>query len=186
MSEIKQREFLLKDGRKGIIRTAEGTDAEKVLKQIISVLEEAEYTVTTYPEDREDFTGEKEREWIKNHMEGDGKLLVVAEVDGEIVGSADLHNGERRRIQHVAAVGITVLKEFRSLGVGKALMDALIEWATEHPIIEKIGLDVFSNNARAINLYKKLGFVEEGRKVKEIKFSIDNYADSILMYKFVK
>ena len=186
MSKIEPKEFVLKDGRKGIIRTAEERDTENLLKQIVSVLEEAEFTVTTYPEDGADFTVEKEREWVKNHMEGDGKLLVVAEVDGEIVGSADLHNGECRRIQHVATVGITVLKEFRSLGVGKALMDTLIKWASEHPVIEKIGLGVFSNNTGAIKLYKKLGFIEEGRKVKELKIAPDNYTDSILMYKFVK
>jgi RimJ/RimL family protein N-acetyltransferase len=186
MSKIEPKEFVLKDGRKGVIRIAEESDTENILKQIVSVLEEAEYTVTTYPEDGADFTVEKEREWIKNHMEGDGKLLVVAEVDGEIVGSADLHNGERRRIQHIATVGITVLKDFRSLGVGKALMDALIKWASEHPVIEKIGLGVFSNNAGAINLYKKLGFIEEGRKVKEIKINPGSYVDSVLMYKFVK
>jgi len=186
MGRIEPREFVLKDGRKGIIRNAEEADTESVLKQIVSVLEEAEYTVTTYPEDGADFTVEKEREWVKNHMEGDGKLLVVAEIDGEIAGSADLHNGERKRIQHIATVGITVLKDFRGLGIGKALMETVIGWASDHPVIEKIGLGVFSNNTGAINLYKKLGFVEEGRKVKEIKIGPDNHIDSILMYKFVK
>ena len=186
MGRIKPKEFVLEDARKGIIRTAEESDTGKVLRQIISVLEEAEYTITTYPEDGEDFTVEKEREWVKKHIEGDGKLLIVAEIKGIIVGSADLHNGERRRIQHVATVGITVLKEFRGLGVGKALMESLIEWASGHPIIEKIGLGVFSNNAGAINMYNKLGFVEEGRKAKEIKIGPGNYADSILMCKFVK
>ncbi|MBL7107204.1 MAG: hypothetical protein ISS77_06325 [Phycisphaerae bacterium] len=96
MGKIEPRQFVLKDGRKGIIRTAEEADAEKVLRQIISVLEEAEYTITTYPEDGADFTVAKEREWVKNHMEGDGKLLVVAEINGEIVGSADLHNRDNR------------------------------------------------------------------------------------------
>jgi len=186
MGRIEPKEFVLKDGRKGIIRTAEEADTGNVLKQIVSVLEEAEYTVTTYPEDGADFTVEKEREWVKKHMEGDGKLLVVAEINGEIVGSANLHNGQRKRIQHVADAAITVLKEFRSLGVGKALMEALIKWASEHPVIEKIGLGVFSNNAGAINLYKKLGFIEECRKAKEIKINPDSYVDSILMYKFVK
>jgi len=186
MSKIEQREFVLKDGRKGIIRTAEEADTEKLLKQTISVLEEAKYTVTTYPEDEADFTVERESEWVRNYIEADGKLLAVAEVDGEIVGSVDLRNGKRKRIQHVATVGITVLKEFRSLGVGKALMDTVIEWASDHPVIEKIGLGVFPNNTGAINLYRKLGFVEEGRKVKEIKIGSNEYVDIILMYKFVK
>ncbi len=185
MAKIEPREFVLKDSRKGIIRTVEDADTEKVLKQIISVLEEAEYLVTTYPEDGADFTVEKEKEWVKNHAEGDGKLLVVAEVNGEIVGSADMHNGERKRIQHVGTFGITVLKDYRDLGIGRALVQTLLDFAAAQPVIEKVAMGVFSNNTRALNLYKKLGFIEEGRKVKEIKIGHDNYVDMILLHKFV-
>jgi RimJ/RimL family protein N-acetyltransferase len=186
MSTIEPKEYTLKDGGKVLIRSAEENDVEQLLIQLTSVFEEAEYTATTYPEDSADFTVEKEREWIKKFIDGDNNLLVVAEFDGQIVGSADLRNGQRKRIQHVATFGISVLKNFRDLGVGKALMDTLIHWATDHPVIEKVALGVFSNNARAVNLYKKLGFIEEGRKIKEIKISPDKYVDSILMYKFVK
>ena len=186
MSKIEAKELVLKDGRKGIIRTAEEADAEKVLKQIESVLAEAEYTITTLDNDREDYTIEKINERIKKHIENEGNLFVVAEIDEQIVASANLHNGVRKRIEHVGTVAITVVRDFRGLGVGKTLMETVIEWASDHPIIEKIGLGVFSNNVGAINLYKKSGFVEEGRKVKEIKIGPDNYVDSILMYKFVK
>lgn len=183
---IEPKEYILKDGREVIIRAAEETDAENFTHQVTSVLKEAQYTVSTYPEDKDDFTVDKERQWIRKYIESDGSLLIAAEIEGCIIGSADLHSGERKRIQHIAVFGITVLKEFRDLGVGRALIETLIEWASKHPVIEKIGLAVFSNNDRAINLYKKLGFVEEGRKIKEIKVGPDNYADSILMYKFVK
>ena len=69
MSKIEPREFVLKDGRKCIIRTAEEADAEKVLKQIESVLAEAEYTITTLDNDREDYTIEKINGRIKKHIE---------------------------------------------------------------------------------------------------------------------
>ena len=65
-------------------------------------------------------------------------------------------------------------------------METVIEWASEHRLIEKIGLGVFANNITAINLYKKLGFVEEGRKIREIKIGPNRYVDSVLMYKFIK
>ena len=116
----------------------------------------------------------------------EGKLLIVAEVDNKIVGSADLRNGERKRIQHVGTVAIIVVKDYRGLGIGKTLMQTLINWASNNSIIEKIDLGVFSNNTRAIKLYKKLGFTKEGHKVKEIKIGPNDYADGILMYKFVK
>lgn len=185
MGRIEPKEFVLRDSRKGVIRTGEVADTEKILKQITSVLEEAEFTTTTYPEDGQDFTIEKEREWIKDLMDGNGNLLVVAEIDGEIAGSADLQNDQRRRIQHVGSLGITVDKDFRGLGVGKNLIENLNEWASDHPVIEKVALEVFANNVKAIGLYKKLGFIEGGRKLKEFKIAPDKYIDSILMYKFV-
>jgi RimJ/RimL family protein N-acetyltransferase len=57
----------------------------------------------------------------------------------------------------------------------------------EHPLkTGETGLAVFATNARAIGLYRKLGFVEEGRRPREVKFGADQYVDDILMYRFVK
>jgi len=44
---------------------------------------------------------------------------------------------------------------------------------------------VFSTNKRAIALYKKMGFIEEGRKIKEFKMDNNEYVDDVLMYKLV-
>ena len=65
-------------------------------------------------------------------------------------------------------------------------MQTIMDWATEHPVIEKVALGVFANHTIAINLYKDLGFVEEGRKIKEFKIGPSEYVDSIIMHKFVK
>ena len=186
MGRSEAKEFVLKDGRKCIIRTAEEHDTEQVSKQIESVLAEAEYLVTTLDDDMEDYSIAKINERIKKHIENEGNLFVVAEIDEQIVASADLHNGERKRIKHVGTFGVTVVRDFRRLGIGEALIQSIIDWVSNNPIIEKIGIGVFANNIKAISLYKKLGFVEEGRKVKEIEIGPDNYVDSILMYKFVK
>lgn len=186
MATVKPREYILKDGRRATIRSAQISDAEGVLEQIKSVFAESEYTVTIIDDDMSDLTADKEKEWINKHIEQPGHLFIVAEVNGRIVGSADLHNGNRKRIQHVGTLGITVIKDFRGLGVGKALMEALLNWALDNPLIEKIGLEVFDVNKPAIELYNKLGFIEEGRKAKGIKLGQDSYADSILMYKFIE
>ncbi len=46
----------------------------------------------------------------------------------------------------------------------------LLAWATADPLIEKVCLEVFTTNIGAIRLYRKLGFVEEGLRPKDIKF----------------
>ena len=46
-------------------------------------------------------------------------------------------------------------------------MAAAIEWARERGL-HKLSLGVFAHNAAAIALYRKFGFLEEGRRIKHI------------------
>jgi RimJ/RimL family protein N-acetyltransferase len=63
--------------------------------------------------------------------------------------------------------------------VGTALLETLLVWATTETLIEKVCLEVFTTNAGAIRLYRKLGFVEEGLRPKDIKFGPDRYVDTL-------
>lgn len=92
---------------------------------------------------------------------------------------------DRKRTSHAGTIGVFVSKEYRGQGAGKMLLAALLEWARKNPAIEKVSLSVFSTNERAISLYKKMGFLEEGRKIKEFKISENEYWDDVFMYKFV-
>ena len=80
---------------------------------------------------------------------------------------------------------MSVERAWRGKGVGEGLLHTLMEWAKENPLIEKVGLSVLSSNTRAIGLYKKAGFVEEGRRPREIKMGHGEYVDEILMFRFV-
>jgi len=71
-------------------------------------------------------------------------------------------------------------------GIGRALLLALILWAQQQPAIEKLCLEVFTTNTRAITLYQALGFQEEGRLVKQIKLGTGIYVDTLRMARFVK
>ena len=62
-------------------------------------------------------------------------------------------------------------------------MKKVIEWAKLNKV-EKIELEVFEDNAPAILLYKKFGFIEEGKKRKAIKTN-EGYKDIILMGRFL-
>ncbi len=111
--------------------------------------------------------------------------MLVAEIDGEVVGVIVFSSRNLIRLSHTGSISMMIKKEHRNMGIGKLLLKELLAWAEQNPLIEKVSLGVFSTNHRAIALYKNLGFVEEGRKIKEYKLNNDVYLDDILMYKFV-
>ena len=92
-------------------------------------------------------------------------LHVVAELDGSVVGSAGLHPAERVRRRHAATLGISVAQEAQGRGVGRALMQAVCDYADGWAQILRIELTVFTDNTRAIALYQAFGFRLEGTHI---------------------
>ena len=184
MGIIAPHKHHLKSGELVVVRSAVPDDAADLLTLGRAIIAEGEFAVTT--PDEYTFTDEQEREWIRRYADDAGKLAIAAEESGRIIGVLFLESSSRQRLAHVATLHMSVAKEWRSRGVGTALLQSAIEWAKSHPVIEKLGLAVFSSNSRAIGLYRKLGFVEEGRRPREIKFGPDMYVDDVLMCRFVK
>lgn len=81
---------------------------------------------------------------------------------------------------------MSVVKDWRNQGVGVALLQGLVRWATAHERLENIELSVHATNERAIALYEKVGFVREGFRKRQLKYEDGSYVDSVLMTKFVK
>ena len=61
-------------------------------------------------------------------------------------------------------------------GAGSALMAAAIERARERGL-DKLSLGVFAHNDAAIALYRKFGFVEEGRRIKHVRRASGELSD---------
>lgn len=95
---------------------------------------------------------------------GSADLLLVAESEGKLVGSAGLHAvGTQLRRRHVMMMGISVSGAAQGRGVGTALMTALLDYADNWAQVLRIELTVFHDNERAIRLYQRHGFEVEGR-----------------------
>jgi len=104
----------------------------------------------------------------------DGTLVAVA--GAEIVGSVHLEVSRHG----FGEIGMAVARDWRGRGVGTALLAGAIDWAREQGV-HKLSLSVFAHNAAGIALYRKLGFVEEGRRVKQIRRSSGELWDVIDM-----
>ena len=100
---------------------------------------------------------------------GKPDLMLVAELpDGrgqpQVVAIAGLHPASAAlRRRHVMNLGISVHPDAQRQGVGHALMEALCDWADRWGQVLRTELTVFVDNAHAIRLYDRHGFVQEGR-----------------------
>jgi RimJ/RimL family protein N-acetyltransferase len=184
MATIQAKTFTARSGQEFVVRSAQPEDAAALLVYIRAVAGETEFFVLE--PDEFPATEEEERKWIQDHLDSPGKLLLLAETAGAIIGNVSFENGPQRRITHRGSLGISVVREWRGQGVGTALLRTLLEWAEASPLIEKVGLEVFATNREAIRLYKGLGFVGEGRRLRDIKLGSGQYVDTVGMYRFVK
>lgn len=91
-------------------------------------------------------------------------LVLVAEREGAVVGTSGLHpvSAGLLRRRHVMVLGISVEPGAQGQGVGTALMQAMCDYADHWGQVLRIELNVFTDNARALALYQRFGFVIEG------------------------
>ena len=117
-------------------------------------------------------------------LPGKTDLPLAAEVGGEVVGSAGLHPvGSALRRRHALTLGISVLPAAQGQGVGSALMAAMCDYADRWAGALRLELTVYSDNAAAIHLYRKFGFVVEGT-FKGYAMRDGRYADALAMARF--
>ena len=121
------------------------------------------------------------RKRLESRAHEQDQLHLLALAEGVVVGSAGLHSlawTPRRR--HVAGLGISVAAAWQGKGVGDELMRRLLEWADSWAGYLRIELTVYVDNARAIALYRKHGFVEEGvNRAHALRDGV--YVDSLMM-----
>ena len=121
--------------------------------------------------------------WLKNVIEraknGSG-YLFWAVYNGKIVGSVDVHRGSSVRSWHVGTIGLMVDEEFRGEGLGKFLLEFVVNKACEVGMRTVI-LELFSDNGIAYSLYKKVGFVEYGRLLDGL-YRQNKFSDQVWMY----
>lgn len=136
-------------------------------------------------------------EMIRDHAQKPGWIYLVAVEaprtestedgsPGMILGELTFRNGNRRKVAHQGDFGISVHAEWRGRGIGRALIETLIEWATAHDTIEKIFLGALATNTRAIKLYRRLGFRKEAIRRDFFRLGPGQYVDDVIMSRWVK
>jgi L-phenylalanine/L-methionine N-acetyltransferase len=109
------------------------------------------------------------------------QAMLVALVNRRVVGNAGVHPlSDNPRQKHVCGIGISVMDAYQGRGVGRALMDACLDYADNWANYARVELTVHADNLRAIKLYESLGFVTEGRH-RDYSFREGGYVDALFM-----
>ncbi|MBO8164397.1 MAG: GNAT family N-acetyltransferase [Brevibacillus sp.] len=174
-----ERSYSAKNGKQITLRPAQPDDAESIIKRMKRVVNEGGYL----EEEPDSLATARQEVQTILEMKEEGSMYTVAVLDDEVVGAAQLKRGQLQMNAHVATLRIWVGPNYRGLGIGKELMRYAIDWAEAHGL-EKISLDVFSNNQRAVEMYKRYGFVVEGTRKKQFILN-GEYVDEVLMSKFL-
>jgi RimJ/RimL family protein N-acetyltransferase len=121
-----------------------------------------------------------EQEFDSSLAEPDPEVVrMIIEAEGRVVGDIDLFHMDQRNRNALIGIGIW-RPEDRCRGYGRDAMSALISWAFRHQNLHRIELSVEPENAVALRVYEKLGFVVEGRR-REHHYDDGCYRDELIM-----
>ncbi len=161
MAKFEPLEVILKTGETILIREASEADAEALLAYVDTVSGESDNL--TFGPGEFNITLEQERQFLTSFQQQENSIYLIALLDGEIIGSLSFGGGQRKRTAHTGEFGLSVLQEHWGKGIGTALTKALLDWCKTAGTIRKVNLRVRPDNQAAIQVYRKLGFKEEGR-----------------------
>jgi RimJ/RimL family protein N-acetyltransferase len=155
------QEIILKNETRAYLRNADASDGLSVYENFNLTHAETDYLLS-YP-DENSLDPEQEARFLKEKTESPNEIEIIALVNGKVAGTARIEAvGHKHKVKHRAEFGISILREYWGIGLGKALTKACIQCARDAGYVQ-LELNVVAGNERAISLYRDMGFVEFGR-----------------------
>jgi L-amino acid N-acyltransferase YncA len=173
-------EAKLKDGAQVQLVLADRRDVELFRRLYELIVSEG----TSYPHERLPDAQEFEEYWFK------GKTTVAAYPvftrETAVLGAFYLKPNWPGRARHVANAGFMVAPGCRNNGLGWLLGAVMLDYARELGYRSVIFNLVFSENAAARHLWKKLGFIELGIIPGAVRKNDGTYQDAVIMFQSLK
>jgi putative acetyltransferase len=158
------------------IRPARPADARQSRRLFAEVAAEGRYIRT---EDVRWSVREMRKRYRGSWTMQSASIVAVAVADGRLIGTLGVGRETHPVTRPVASLGMMVADDWRSRGVGSALLAEAFRWA-RWAGVEKLALTVYPDNDRARRLYERFGFAEEGRLVGHSR-KRHGYEDEIVM-----
>lgn len=144
------QQIILKNGSIAVLRNGVEADGSAVFDNFSQTHAETDYLLS-YP-DENSFDAEQEGQFLAQKTASDNEIEIVAFVDGKVAGTAGIDAvSTKYKVRHRAEFGISLLKRYWGLGIGRALTEACIKCAKEAGYAQ-LELTVVAENERAITL----------------------------------
>jgi RimJ/RimL family protein N-acetyltransferase len=161
--------------RAATIRPARHEDLDELVQHVWDVAAEARWIGTEVPFDRDArATG------LDTLSSGASSTVLV--VDTSTAGGPGIvgHISIDIAPYGVADIGMLIIVGWRGIGLGTMMLDAAIGWASAAGA-HKMALEAWPHNSSALELYRRAGFVEEGRKRRHYRRQNGEIWDAVLM-----
>jgi len=169
----------LKNGLEYVICKLEEKDALAAITYLNEVGGESDFL--SFGENEFKLTVEQEEQIIRNVRNKKNSLLIGAFIEDRLVAIASIMElSDWNRFQHRAQLGITVRKAYWNLGLGRKMIEELLDFAKKNAKLEIIELEVSTENHVAIALYESFGFALVGRYKRNFKIGCQSF-DAYLM-----
>ena len=182
---INDIEYIMKDGRKALIRSPRDEDIPGMLSYLVQSAGETEF-ILRYPEECGKYTAESEKELVDRINAADNDVMLVCVVDGKVAGNCGIHWTKGIKTRHRASVAIALLKEFWNQGIGTKMFEEMIRLAEEREEVTQMELEFVENNSRARHLYEKMGFRIAGVHPNAIRLKDGTLLNNYLMIREMK
>ena len=176
-------EISVKDklGRTVVLRNARPEDSLDLIQYLKTTSKETPYLIRE-PEEIT-ITEEKEEQFIRDKMDAERELMLVAFTGGKHIGNCSLMSvAPYKRYRHRCDVAIALYKEYCGCGIGKIMLQTVLDVAKSMGY-EQAELDVMAENKDAIAMYEKLGFIRYGTFPYNMKYAEGSYMDAYWMMK---
>jgi ribosomal protein S18 acetylase RimI-like enzyme len=155
------------------VRSVEERDLRGFNQAVNSVCRERRFLAQV-----EEYSLGSSRDYLRKVLANGWPHLIAVRGDS-VIGWCDIVPGRMHGFQHVGRLGMGVVREHRRKGMGRRLMAECIVRARTRTL-EKVELEVFSDNEAAIALYHEFDFLREGLKKRARKLD-GRYQDILLM-----
>jgi phosphinothricin acetyltransferase len=162
---------------KPTVRPATAADVDRITDIFNQAIPDgnAEWTETLH-------TVDERTQWMHDRR-ASGRPVIVADLDGEVVGVASYGDFRestcREGFRFVCEHSVYVDRDTRGSGVADALMDELEDLARANGLVRMVAT-IDASNERSLAFHLRRGFVEVGR-MPDIGFTFDTWRTMVLM-----